>query len=214
MTRCYQNFHATVLSSVVAPHQSENARKANEKFVRFQSTSIVFRLITSLLFRNASICTWFRMLDFSSFANFALNAFFWLIIRKVSSWGAAWMWRKIILRRRRECENCHSCLTANMMKIYIFIALLSHLIIIISINDGELVMLTEANGISKLKQTIKLTSINNACKCQNCCALDAKPKFRRCSNCSLRQIRTGFVCECTEYAIGAVNIETVMPRRI
>lgn len=92
-----------------------------------------FSLITSLLFKNASICTWFRMLDFNSLANFALNAFFSLIIRKVSSWGAVWMLTK---RGKSEhpIKNGNACdfvdkltfLFDNVMEISILIALLSH----------------------------------------------------------------------------------------
>lgn len=119
MTQYYQNFHATILSSVVALRQPKMWKYERRKVLfvpifieidvevwsfdtlnRIVCRYTYLSLITSLLFRNASICTWFRIFDFNSLANFALNAFFWLIIRKVSSWGAVWILLKIKQKKK------------------------------------------------------------------------------------------------------------------
>lgn len=70
------------------------------------------------------------MLDFNSLANFALNAFFSLIIRKVSSCGAIWRGgnESIFLLKIRNPAIAVDKLRFfldSVMEIYILIALLS-----------------------------------------------------------------------------------------
>lgn len=167
-----RQYNLRLLHCVNLKKKKNVKRMENGKFVRrCEFGSLIerngcrvgrFALITSLLFKNASICTWFRMLDFNSLANFALNAFFWLMIRKVSSWGAVRGWQTKTKRKSLGfywqidifiCECCLWCASTYLLHYHL-----------ISASP----MLTKANGIYiyKLKQTIKLTSINNACKCQ------------------------------------------------